>query len=112
MTPLRREARVVVVGAGVAGLTPATVLAEAAASVYVLAEQVPGVTSLAAGAMWGPYLVEPKDKVAAVPGDLPQAGGGPVHGRPAHQRHRDIPHGRGATGLVHHPARLPGVRAD
>ncbi|MFD7087285.1 FAD-dependent oxidoreductase [Streptomyces sp. NPDC059896] len=55
--------RVVVVGAGVAGLTSAVVLAKAGASVHVIAEQVPGVTSLAAGAMWGPYLVEPKDKV-------------------------------------------------
>ncbi|MEW5626503.1 FAD-dependent oxidoreductase [Streptomyces hydrogenans] len=55
--------RVVVVGAGVAGLTTAVVLAEAGASVHVIAEQLPGVTSLAAGAMWGPYLVEPKDKV-------------------------------------------------
>ncbi|MFD6076058.1 FAD-dependent oxidoreductase [Streptomyces hydrogenans] len=55
--------RVVVVGAGVAGLTTAVVLAEAGALVHVIAEQMPGVTSLAAGAMWGPYLVEPKDKV-------------------------------------------------
>ncbi|MEU1489389.1 FAD-dependent oxidoreductase [Streptomyces sp. NPDC005776] len=55
--------RVVVVGAGVAGLTTAVVLAEAGVSVDVIAEQVPGATSLAAGAMWGPYLVEPKDKV-------------------------------------------------
>ncbi|ONI50049.1 putative D-amino-acid oxidase [Streptomyces sp. IB2014 011-1] len=30
---------------------------------HVIAEQVPGVTSLAAGAMWRPYLVEPKEKV-------------------------------------------------
>ncbi|MFC8868219.1 FAD-dependent oxidoreductase [Streptomyces sp. NPDC057148] len=55
--------RVVVVGAGVAGLTTAVILAEAGVSVHVIAEEVPGVTSLAAGAMWGPYLVEPKDKV-------------------------------------------------
>lgn len=55
--------RVVVVGAGVAGLTTAVVLAEAGVLVRVIAEEVPGVTSLAAGAMWGPYLVEPKDKV-------------------------------------------------
>ncbi|MEU9608710.1 FAD-dependent oxidoreductase [Streptomyces sp. NPDC048057] len=55
--------RVVVAGAGVAGLTTAVVLAEAGASVHVIAEQIPGGTSLAAGAMWGPYLVEPKDKV-------------------------------------------------
>lgn len=54
---------VAVAGAGVAGLTTAVVLAEAGASVRVIADQVPGVTSLAAGAMWGPYLVEPKDKV-------------------------------------------------
>ncbi|MFD7899274.1 FAD-dependent oxidoreductase [Streptomyces sp. NPDC059743] len=57
------EERVVVVGAGVAGLTTAVLLAEAGTPVHVIAEQVPGVTSLAAGAMWGPYLVEPKDKV-------------------------------------------------
>ncbi|MFI6358486.1 FAD-dependent oxidoreductase [Streptomyces sp. NPDC050743] len=55
--------RVVVVGAGVAGLTTGVVLAEAGASVRVMAEQMPGATSLAAGAMWGPYLVEPKEKV-------------------------------------------------
>ncbi|WP_432184192.1 FAD-dependent oxidoreductase [Streptomyces tendae] len=55
--------RVVVVGAGVAGLTSAVVLAETGVSVHVIAKEVPGVTSLAAGAMWGPYLVEPKDKV-------------------------------------------------
>lgn len=62
-THLRDQRHVVVVGAGVAGPTSAVVLAEAGASVHVIAEQVPGVTSLAAGAMWGPYLVEPKDKV-------------------------------------------------
>jgi len=55
--------RVVVIGAGVSGLTTAIVLAEAGAKVHVVAEELPGVTSLAAGAMWGPYLVEPKDKV-------------------------------------------------
>ncbi|MEV8392928.1 MULTISPECIES: FAD-dependent oxidoreductase [unclassified Streptomyces] len=55
--------RVLVVGAGVAGLTTAVLLSESGAPVHVIAEQVPGITSLAAGAMWGPYLVEPKDKV-------------------------------------------------
>lgn len=55
---------VVVIGAGVSGLTTAIVLAEAGATVRMIAEEVPGVTSLAAGAVWGPYLVEPKDKVA------------------------------------------------
>lgn len=54
---------VTVIGAGVSGLTTAVVLAEAGARVHVIAEDLPGRTSLAAGAMWGPYLVEPKDKV-------------------------------------------------
>ncbi|MDT3395795.1 FAD-dependent oxidoreductase [Streptomyces sp. B1866] len=57
------EEGVVVVGAGVAGLTAAVLLAESGWRVRVVAEEVPGRTSLAAGAMWGPYLVEPKDKV-------------------------------------------------
>ncbi len=48
---LKREVHIVVVGAGVAGLTTAVVLAEAGASVHVIAEQVPGTTSLAAGAV-------------------------------------------------------------
>ncbi|MGE9696103.1 FAD-dependent oxidoreductase [Streptomyces sp. NRRL F-5630] len=60
---MTQRRRVVVVGAGVAGLTTAVVLAEAGLAVHVVAEQIPGVTSLAAGAMWGPYLVEPKAKV-------------------------------------------------
>ncbi|MFB4269640.1 FAD-dependent oxidoreductase [Nonomuraea sp. GTA35] len=55
--------RVVVVGAGVSGLTTAVVLAEAGHNVHVVAAELPGATSLAAGAMWGPYLVEPKDKI-------------------------------------------------
>ncbi|MFH8472501.1 FAD-dependent oxidoreductase [Streptomyces sp. NPDC018000] len=55
--------RVVVAGAGVAGLTTAVLLAEAGTPIHVIAEGIPGVTSLAAGAMWGPYLVEPKNKV-------------------------------------------------
>ncbi|MFC3231654.1 FAD-dependent monooxygenase [Streptomyces nitrosporeus] len=42
--------RVVVVGAGAAGLTNAVVLAEAGASAHVIAEQVPD-ASPAAGAM-------------------------------------------------------------
>ncbi|WP_431913463.1 FAD-dependent oxidoreductase [Nonomuraea jabiensis] len=55
--------RVVVVGAGVSGLTTAIVLAKAGHNVHVIASELPGTTSLAAGAMWGPYLVEPKDKI-------------------------------------------------
>lgn len=53
----------VVVGVGVIGLTTAVGLAEAGVRTRVVAEEVPGTTSLAAGALWGPYLVEPKDKV-------------------------------------------------
>ncbi len=56
---------VVVIGAGVIGLTCAVSLAEAGARVRVLAESIPGVTSTAAGALWGPYLVEPKERVRA-----------------------------------------------
>lgn len=56
---------VAIVGAGVAGLTTAVVLAESGVAVRVLADEIPGRTSLAAGALWGPYLVEPKDLVDA-----------------------------------------------
>jgi len=57
---------VVVVGAGVIGLTTAVVLAEAGFGVSVLTRDLPAVTtSAAAGAMWGPYLVEPRDRVQA-----------------------------------------------
>ncbi|HWH01810.1 MAG TPA: FAD-dependent oxidoreductase [Pilimelia sp.] len=54
---------VVVVGAGVVGLTTAVALAEGGHPVTVLADEIPGHTSLAAGAVWGPYLVGPRDKV-------------------------------------------------
>jgi D-amino-acid oxidase len=55
-----------VVGAGVIGLTTAVQLAEAGWSVQVLARDLPAqTTSAAAGAMWGPYLVEPRDRVHA-----------------------------------------------
>lgn len=56
--------RVTVVGAGVSGLTTAIVLAERGHFVEVLSDRpIDGTTSAAAGAIWGPYLVEPKDKV-------------------------------------------------
>lgn len=56
---------VLVVGAGVAGLTTAITLAEAGKSVRIWAAESPlETTSVAAGAMWGPYLVEPADRVA------------------------------------------------
>lgn len=58
-----KHAEVAVIGAGVIGLTVAVHLAEQGIAVLVLADQIPGGTSLAAGALWGPYLVEPKDRV-------------------------------------------------
>jgi D-amino-acid oxidase len=56
----------VVVGAGVVGLTSAVQLAEAGWRVLVMTKDQPAqTTSAAAGAMWGPYLVEPRDRVKA-----------------------------------------------
>jgi D-amino-acid oxidase len=49
---------VLVIGAGVSGLTTAICLAEAGLAVRVLSRQLPAVTSCAAGAMWGPYFVD------------------------------------------------------
>lgn len=54
-----------IIGAGVSGLTTAIVLAEAGIALRVVADEIPGRTSMAAGAMWGPYLVEPKHLVDA-----------------------------------------------
>ncbi|GAA0903145.1 FAD-dependent oxidoreductase [Virgisporangium aurantiacum] len=57
---------VVVIGAGVSGLTTAIRLAEAGRRVSVWTADEPlATTSMAAGAMWGPYLVEPLDRVQA-----------------------------------------------
>lgn len=54
----------VVIGAGVSGLTTAVCLAEAGLTVRVDAEHPPAATtSAAAGAAWDPYLVEPQDRV-------------------------------------------------
>ena len=56
---------VLVVGAGVIGLTTAICLAEAGARVVILAAAPPGrTTSSVAGAIWGPHLVEESDRVA------------------------------------------------
>jgi D-amino-acid oxidase len=55
---------IAVIGAGVTGLTTAVQLAEAGWAVTVLTKDPPAeTTSAAAGAMWGPYLVEPRDRV-------------------------------------------------
>ncbi|WP_053851455.1 FAD-dependent oxidoreductase [Streptomyces sp. NRRL B-24085] len=57
-------ASAVVIGAGVSGLTTAVCLAEAGLDVRVDTDRLPGATtSAAAGAMWVPYLVGPRDLV-------------------------------------------------
>lgn len=48
---------VLVIGAGVSGLTVAICLAEAGLAVRVRTRQLPAATSCAAGAVWGPYLI-------------------------------------------------------
>jgi D-amino-acid oxidase len=56
---------VLVVGAGVIGLTTATCLAEAGVSVAIATAEPPQqTTSVAAGAVWGPHLVGMDDRVA------------------------------------------------
>lgn len=58
--------RVLVVGAGVIGLTTARILQEQGAEVEVVAEQVtPETTSDVAAAIHFPYLVEPRERAAA-----------------------------------------------
>ncbi|WP_328560371.1 FAD-dependent oxidoreductase [Streptomyces coelicoflavus] len=58
------SANAVVIGAGVAGLTTAVCLAESGMRVRVDSDLTPGeTTSAAAGAMWDPYLAEPRDLV-------------------------------------------------
>jgi D-amino-acid oxidase len=56
---------VLVIGAGVSGLTTAICLAEAGSEVTVAAADLPPrTTSAAAGAVWGPHLVGMDDRVA------------------------------------------------
>jgi D-amino-acid oxidase len=59
------DADVLVVGAGVIGLTTAICLAEAGLTVAVAAAEPPlQTTSVAAGALWGPHLVGMDDRIA------------------------------------------------
>jgi D-amino-acid oxidase len=58
------DADVLVVGAGVIGLTTAICVAEAGLTVTVAAAEPPGqTTSAAAGALWGPHLVGMDDRI-------------------------------------------------
>jgi D-amino-acid oxidase len=55
---------VLIIGAGVIGLTTATVLAERGYRVIVRTTEPPfATTSAAAGVIWGPWLAEPRDRV-------------------------------------------------
>jgi D-amino-acid oxidase len=85
-------AEVVVVGAGVAGLTTAVSLAEAGVPTRVVAAEPPSrVTSVAAGAIWGPVTCGPADRcyewsrtgleVFSALADEPNAGVHPLRGR-------------------------------
>ena len=67
--PVTREpTEALVIGCGVSGLTTAVCLAEAGIPVRIRTEAMPeGTTSAAAGAQWGPYLVEPWSRVRALP---------------------------------------------
>ncbi len=59
------DSDVLVVGAGVMGLTTAICLAEAGVSTAIAAAEPPRqTTSAAAGAIWGPHLVGMDDRVA------------------------------------------------
>lgn len=56
---------VLVVGGGVSGLTTAVVLAEAGWPVRLVSDRPPErTTSAVAGALWEPYLAEPRERVA------------------------------------------------
>jgi D-amino-acid oxidase len=61
----RSHPDVLVVGAGVSGLTTAVCLAETGRSVEIRADRLPGdTTSAVAGAIWGPHLVETGERAA------------------------------------------------
>jgi D-amino-acid oxidase len=83
--------RVIVVGAGLSGLTSALILAEAGFRVRVIAKEPPSrTTSAAAGADWGPYLSDDRrllgwseqtrQTLVTIAGTEPSAGVTLVHG--------------------------------
>lgn len=58
------DPEILIIGAGVSGLTVGVCLAERGYRARIWAAEPPQrTTSVAAGAMWGPYLVQPLDKV-------------------------------------------------
>lgn len=62
--PLHSAMRILVVGAGVIGLTTAVCLAEAGYEVHVVARELPlETTSSVAAALWYPYLANPPERV-------------------------------------------------
>lgn len=64
-TPAEHDPDVLVVGAGVIGLTTGICLAEAGLNVEIAAAEAPQqTTSAAAGALWGPHLVGHDDRIA------------------------------------------------
>jgi D-amino-acid oxidase len=78
-------ADVVVIGAGVAGLTTAVCLAEVGLEVTIRTDRLPQqTTSAVAGAIWGPHLVESSDRVSRWAADtlavLNGLAGGPATG--------------------------------
>ena len=98
---------VLVVGAGICGLTTAICLAEAGLDVTIRAARPPlETTSMAAGAIWGPHLVEEGGPVARWGQDtlatLRELAGQPgtgvrmAHGIEAWRQRPSCPAGRGS----------------
>lgn len=96
------ETDVIVIGAGVSGLTTSVCLAEAGLTVRVLAKEPPhDTTSAAAGASWGPYLVEDprvlgwsgvtRERLESIARAEPESGVRLVDGVEAAQYHMDPP---------------------
>ena len=115
------ELDVLVVGAGISGLTTAVCLAEAGLTVAIRTDRLPHeTTSSVAGAIWGPHLVERSDRVTrwgaetlAVLTDLagdPATGVHMVSGVEASRSATGFPHWGHVLGTLSpaDPAGLPG----